>query len=140
MLNPNATDNASVQVALRELGKAYGARGNTDVSPFAPWLEENRDPRVRLEAFRALARVRTFESAELVLSHMPKNAADQFLDFAAWTSVNELARPWLEEVAAHPEKIIGRQAQLDALTGIAIPQVTAPYIQRLTAGRHGPVD
>jgi len=135
MLKPDATDNASVQVALRELGKAYGARGNTDVSPFAPWLEENRDPRVRLEAFRALARVRTFESAELVLSHMPKNAADQFLDFAAWTSVNELARPWLEEVAANPEKIIGRQAQLDALTGIAIPQVTAPYIQRLTAGR-----
>lgn len=134
MLDPKATDNASVQVALRELGKAHGAHGNTDVSAIAPWLEESRDPRVRLEAFRALARIRTFESADLVLSHLPKDAADTFLDFAAWTSVNELARPWLEEVAAHPEKLIGRQAQLDTLTGIAAPLVTAPYMPRITAG------
>ncbi len=135
MLNPGATDSTSVQVALRELGKASGARGLTNVGTIAPWLAEDRDPRARLEAFRALARIRTFESADLVLKHLPKNAADNFLDFAAWTSVNELARPWLEEIAAHPEKITGREAQLDALTSIAAPLVTAPYMQRLFAGR-----
>jgi len=135
MLNPAATDNASVQVGLRELGKAYGAQGITDPAPIAPWLEENCDPRVRLEAFRALARIRTFESADLVLKHLPKNPADAFLDFAAWTSVNELAKPWLEEIASHPEKLAGREEQLALVTGIAAPMITAPYMTRLFAGR-----
>ena len=133
MVKPTATDNTSVQVGLRELGKAYGAQGIEDVSPFAPWLEEGRDPRVRLEAFRALARIRTFESAELVLNNMPQNPADKFLEFAAWTSVNELACAWLEEVTAHPEKLAKGLTNLDKLTAIAIPQVTEPFMKQLLA-------
>lgn len=135
MLNAEKPNDTSVQVALRELGKSLGAQGGTDISALTPWVEKNRNPRVRLEAFRALARVRTFESADVVLKNLPANAEDSFLDFAAWTSVNELARPWLEEVAAHPEKIVGREQQLTALAEIADPVVTAPYMQRLFAGR-----
>ncbi|MDB6170859.1 MAG: hypothetical protein JWL59_170 [Chthoniobacteraceae bacterium] len=135
MVDPQKSDATSVQVGLRELGKSYGTSGNTDVSAIAPWIEAQRPPRVRLEAFRALARVRTFESADLVLRHFATDPADSFLNFAAWTSVNELARPWLEEIAAHPEKITGREAQLTALSNIADPVVTAPYMQRLFAGR-----
>ena len=135
MVNPQSSDNTSVQTGLRELGKAYGAHGTKDLSPFGPWIEAGRDPRTRLEAFRALARIRTFESADLVLRNLPTDPADDFLDFAAWTTVNELARPWFEEIAAHPEKIVGREAQLTALTTIAAPVVTAPYMQQLFAGR-----
>lgn len=135
MLDPKKYDDTSVTVALRELGKAYGTRGITDISILAPWIEASRPPRVRLEAFRALARVRTFESADLVLRHLPSDPSDNFLDFAAWISVNELARPWLEELAAHPEKIEGREAQINLVTQIADPVVTGPYIQRLFAGR-----
>lgn len=135
MVSPQSGDDASIQAGLRELGKSYGTRGITDPSALAPWVEANRNPRVRLEAFRALARIRTFESADIVLRNLPSDPADSFLDFAAWTAVNELARPWLEEMTAHPEKLAGREAQLDALTNIAAPTVTAPYMQRLFAGR-----
>jgi putative heme-binding domain-containing protein len=135
MLNPQRADDTSVQVALRELGKSIGTRGGTDISAIAPWVESGRNPRVRLEAFRALARARTFESAELVLRNLPSDTADSYLDFAAWTSANELARPWLEEIATHPEKIVGREAQLNAIALIAAPVVSGPYIQRLFAGR-----
>jgi putative heme-binding domain-containing protein len=135
MLNPQQFDETSVQVALRELGKSHGTRGVTDISAIAPWIDAKHNPRVRLEAFRALARIRTFESADLVLRSLPSNPADSYLDFAAWTSVNELARPWLEELGAHPEKIAGREDQVNLLSSIADPVVTGPYIQRLFADR-----
>ncbi|MCE9519368.1 MAG: hypothetical protein K8R87_07435, partial [Verrucomicrobia bacterium] len=135
MLDPKNPNDTSVQVALRELGKASGYSGSTDLSAIAPWIEAKRNPRVRLEAFRALARIRTFESADLVLRNLPTDSNDSYLDFAAWTSLNELARLWLEEIATHPEKITDRAAQLYAITDIAAPSVTAPYVQRLFAGR-----
>lgn len=128
-------DDTSVQVALREIGKAYGNRGITDISAIAPWVEAGKNPRTRLEAFRALGRISTFESADLVLKNIPSDASDSFLDFAAWTTVNELARPWLAELADHPEKIEGRDKQLTALAAIADPVIAAPYMQRLFAGR-----
>ncbi len=135
MLDPQNHDDASVQVALRELGKASGNHGSTDISAITPWVEASRNPRTRLEAFRALARVRTFESADMVLKNLPTDSSDTYLDFAAWISVNDLARPWLEEIASHPDKITGRETQLAAITSMAAPIVTAPYIQRLFVGR-----
>ncbi len=135
MIKPQG-DVTSVEVGLRELGKFYGTHGGGEISAIAPWVEAQQPPRVRLEAFRTLARIRTFDSADLVLRNLPASADDSFLDFAAWTSVNELARPWLEEIAAHPEKISGREQQLTALAGIADPVIAAPYMQRLFAGRN----
>jgi len=135
MLKSSPSDDTTVQVALREIGKAYGNRGITDISAIAPWVQAGKNPRTRLEAFRALARIGTFESADLVLKNMPKDDSDSFLDFAAWTAANELARPWLEELAAHPEKITDRVNQLTALAYIADPVIAAPYMKRLLAGR-----
>lgn len=40
--------------------------------------------------------------------------------------MNELARPWLEEIAAHPDKLTGREQQLTALAGIVGPTIAAP--------------
>ena len=127
-------DPASVQVGLRELGKSLGARGVNDIGLIAPLLL-NANPRVQLEAHRALARVRTPESARAVLAHLPKNTEDTFLDFAAWTSINELARPWLEDVAAQPSKVEGQEAALDAIVKAIDPGIATPYVQRLFVGR-----
>lgn len=127
-------DPVSLQVGLRELGKSLGARGATDIGAITPFLS-HANPRVRLEAHRALARVRTPESARAVLAHLPKDAEDNFLDFAAWTSINELARPWLEDVAAQPSKVEGQEAALDAIVKAIDPGIATPYVQRLFAGR-----
>jgi putative heme-binding domain-containing protein len=127
-------DPASLQVGLRELGKSLGARGATDIALITPFLA-HANPRVRLEAHRALARVRTPESARAVLANLPKDPADNFLDFAAWTSINELARPWLEDVAAQPAKVVGHEAELDAIVKAIDPGIATPYVQRLFAGR-----
>jgi putative heme-binding domain-containing protein len=127
-------DPASLQVGLRELGKSLGARGAADIGLIAPFLT-HANPRVRLEAHRALARVRTPESARAVLAHLPKNTEDTFLDFAAWTSINELARPWLEDVAAQPAKVVGQEAALDAVVKAIDPGIATPYVQRLFVGR-----
>jgi len=127
-------DPVSIQVGLRELGKSLGARGATDIGLITPFLA-HVNPRVQLEAHRALARVRTPESARAVLAHLPKNTEDTFLDFAAWTSINELARPWLEDVAAQPSKINGQEASLDAIVKAIDPGIATPYVQRLFVGR-----
>jgi putative heme-binding domain-containing protein len=127
-------DPVSIQVGLRELGKSLGARGATDIALITPFLT-HVNPRVQLEAHRALARVRTPESARAVLAHLPKNPEDTFLDFAAWTSINELARPWLEDVAAQPSKMDGQEASLDAIVKAIDPGIATPYVQRLFAGR-----
>ena len=130
MLNPRKFDDTSVQVALRELGKSHGTHGITDISALAPWIDAKQNPRVRLEAFRALARIPTFESADLVLRNLSSGSSDNFLDFAAWISVSDLALPWLEELAAHPEKIAGREKQVDVVSSIADPAIAVPFVQR----------
>ena len=127
-------DPVSLQVGLRELGKSLGARGATDITAITPFLA-HANPRVRLEAHRALARVRTPESARAVLAHLPSAPDDAFLEFAAWTSINELARPWLEDVAAQPSKVEGQEAALDAVVKAIDPGVATPYVRRLLAGR-----
>jgi hypothetical protein len=73
-------DPASLQVGLRELGKSLGARGADDISLIAPFLS-HANPRVRLEAHRALARVRTPESARAVLARPPQGPRRQLPRF-----------------------------------------------------------
>jgi len=133
-----SNDPVSIQVGLRELGKSLGAQGKTDVQLIAPFLT-HPNPRVQLEAHRALAHLASAESASLVISHLP-NPEDSFLDFAAWTSLNELARPWLADLAAHPDHVQGHEAQLDLVTKVVDPVVATPYILSLFKGRTLDVD
>jgi putative heme-binding domain-containing protein len=135
ILKSPQSESATLQVALREFGKSMGNFGGTDINAIVPFIAASQHPRVRLEAFRALARVRTFESADVVLNNLPANTGDNFLDFAAWTAVNELARPWFEEIATHPDKIVGREKQLTSLSAIVDPTIAAPFVQRLFAAR-----
>ncbi|NBX35207.1 hypothetical protein EBR16_07595, partial [bacterium] len=129
-----STDAVNVQVALRELGKAHAQWREGDLALVGAQLR-HPNPRVQLEAFRALARVPSPAAADLILDHLPANPEDSFLDFAAWTSVNDTARAWLADLAAHPEKVAGREAKLERIVKIADPVVAAPYIKQLFAGR-----
>jgi putative heme-binding domain-containing protein len=127
-------DAVNVQVALRELGKAHAQVREADLPAIAALLR-HANPRVQLEAFRALARIGTPAAADEILAQLPRTPEDSFLDFAAWTSVNEVARVWLADLAAHPDKVTGREAQLEQVVRIADPVVAGPFITRLFAGR-----
>ena len=70
-----------------------------------------------------------------MLDGLVNNPEDSFLDFAAWTSVNEVAQTWLSAVVAQPELLNGREAKLDRLVKIADPVVSGPPIQALFKGR-----
>ena len=126
-------DAVNVQVALRELGKAHALLRPTDIAAMTGTLG-HPNPRVKLEAFRALARTRDFAAADAVFDHLPP-AEDTFLDFAAWTTLNDLANTWLGGVVAQPDRLKGREAKLDLLVKVADPVVTGPFIQQLFQGR-----
>ncbi|GDY18411.1 hypothetical protein LBMAG55_17340 [Verrucomicrobiota bacterium] len=129
-----SADPVTVQVALRELGKANRQVQPNDVPSIAATLK-HPNPRVQLEAYRALGRLGTFAAADAILDGQTVNAEDNFLDFAAWTSVNEVAQTWLKAVVAQPDLLSGREAKLDRLVKIADPVVSGPHIQALFKGR-----
>ena len=129
-----SADAVTVQVALRELGKANRRVQPNDVPSIAATLK-HPNPRVQLEAYRALGRLGTFAAADAILDGQTVNAEDNFLDFAAWTSVNEVAQTWLTAVVAQPDLLNGREAKLDRLVKIADPVVSGPHIQALFKGR-----
>jgi putative heme-binding domain-containing protein len=83
-------------------------------SPVELLITKVTDPfaRVRLEAVRALARVPSARSAELVLNAL-NHPMDDFLDYAIWLSINELAEPWIKAVETGIWKIEGREKQLE---------------------------
>ena len=54
-------------------------------------------PRVRLEALRALARIPSGWSAITALKALDQ-PMDDFLDYAAWLTINDLATPWIAAV------------------------------------------
>src|SRR5438477_5942795 len=69
-------------------------------------------PRVRLEAARALARIPSARSAELVLSALER-PLDPHLEYALWLSINDLAQPWAAAVESGAWNPAGRQKQLE---------------------------
>ncbi|MDQ3623081.1 MAG: HEAT repeat domain-containing protein, partial [Verrucomicrobiota bacterium] len=63
-------------------------------------LVTDPNPRVRLEAMRALARIPAGRSAELVLeAALNASANDPYYEYAAWLSINDLAKPWTDAIA-----------------------------------------
>ena len=90
--------------------------------------------RVRLEAVRALARVPSARSAELVLSVL-NYPMDEFLDYAVWLSINDLAEPWIQAVESGAWKTDGREKQLEfALKAIPSGQASR-VLSKLLEGR-----
>ncbi|MGB8170796.1 MAG: hypothetical protein WCF18_25045, partial [Chthoniobacteraceae bacterium] len=105
------------------------------------WLALDPNPRVRLEAMRALARIQTAESASLVLDaalKTPEN--DPHYDFAAWLSINDLAKPWTDAIASGAWKTEGHEAQLAYGLKSIDPTLASATLSRLFAAGKVPVD
>ncbi len=75
-------------------------------------LVSDENPRVRLEAVRALGKFNSVLAADLAFNVL-NQPMDAFLDYALWLTINELAEPWLAAVKSGAWKIAGREAQLE---------------------------
>src|SRR5207253_5633952 len=80
-----------------------------------PQLEKlvaDENPRVRVEAVRALGRENSAHAAELALSVLDK-PMDPFLDYALWLTINDLADPWIAAIKSGEWKVAGHEKQLE---------------------------
>ena len=75
-------------------------------------LITDENPRVRLEAVRALGKFNSALAADLAFNVL-NQPMDPFLDYALWLTINELAEPWLAALKAGRWKVAGREAQLE---------------------------
>lgn len=102
-------------------------------------LVADENPRVRLEALRALAKISSAQAAELALTVLNK-PMDSTLDYALWLTINDLAEPWIAAVQSGAWKTEGREKQLEfALRAIQPAQASRVLTQAL-GGRPLPRD
>ncbi|MSU32035.1 MAG: c-type cytochrome [Pedosphaera sp.] len=74
-------------------------------------LIRDPNPRVRLEALRSLARLKTAESAQLALQVL-ELPMDPTLDYALWLTINDLSEPWIAALQSGRWDPTGRDKQL----------------------------
>ncbi len=99
------------------------------------------NPRIRLEAMRALSRIPSPRSAELVLDaaiNAPKD--DPYYDYAAWLSINDLAKPWTEAIASGAWKAEGKEKQLEFALKSIDPALAGATLARLVSDKKVPLD
>jgi putative heme-binding domain-containing protein len=106
----NAND-AHIRAAATRVVSYWHSRLKEPLNLLAQRIEDAH-PRVRLEAIRALAEIRTARSAELVLAALDK-PMDNFLDYGIWLSINELADAWITAVKEGKWQSAGREKQLE---------------------------
>jgi len=116
---PGAAAESPMPVALQ-----YAARGITDANP-----------RVRLEAVRALAHIKDPRAVELALSTLDK-PMDQFLDFALYLTVSDLADVWLPAFQSGKLTFGGDTKKIEfALKAIRNPAAIKPLVDDFKAGK-----
>jgi hypothetical protein len=129
---------------LRELLAAKDARvraaavralpADGEIGPLEQLVADTH-PRVRLEAVRALGTRRSARAAELALSVLER-PMDNFLDYALWLTINELAEPWLAAVKSGAWRIAGREKQLEFGLKAVEPALASEVLGQLV-GRQG---
>ncbi len=93
-------------------------------------LVADENPRVRVEAIRALGLRKSARAAELVLGALER-PMDPFLDYAVWLSINELAAPWVAAVKSGAWKIAGREKQLEFALKAIEPALASEILGQL---------
>jgi putative heme-binding domain-containing protein len=92
-------------------------------------------PRVRLEAVRALAGVRSMRAAELALQVLDR-PMDHFLDYALWLTINELQPVWLPALQKGENSFGGNVKYLTfALRAANSPAAVRPLVDLVRAGK-----
>ena len=124
--------NRSADSLSARTGVVDGTRGQAVRAPIDLLASAVGDshPRVRLEAVRALGKIPSARSAELVLSALD-NPTDNFLEYAIWLSINELAKPWLEAVRSGAWKVEGREKQLEYGLKAVEPELASAALTEL---------
>jgi putative heme-binding domain-containing protein len=91
-------------------------------------------PRVRLEVMRALGKIPTARSADLVLSALSR-PMDDFLDYGLWLSINDLARPWIDSILSDNWKPEGHERELEFGLKSVEPALASKVFTKLVAGK-----
>ena len=94
---------------------------------------------MRLEAVRALGKLGTAEAAAAALTVLDK-PMDEFLDYALWLTINELAEPWIAALKSGAWKFEGREKQLEFALKAIEPAKASAVIGQLIAGKTLPRD
>lgn len=110
-----------------------------DAAQLLEKMVQDEHPRARLEAVRALALIPNAQSAALVLGVLNK-PMDEFLDYAVWLSINDLAQPWLESVQAGAWDAPGREKQLEFGLKAVEPRLASAAVAKLLGDKSLPRD
>ncbi len=106
----NANDGRIRAAAVRVLG-SWHKRLPSALNLMAE-ASADLHPRVRVEAVRALSKIPSLASADLVLKVLDR-PMDSFLDYAVWLSINDLAQPWVEGIKSGDWKPAGREKHME---------------------------
>ena len=98
-------------------------------------LAADAHPRVRVEAVRALGTRKSARAAELALAVL-EHPMDEFLDYALWLTINELAEPWIAAVKSGAWRIAGRERQLEFALKAIEPALASEILGQLI-GKQG---
>lgn len=104
-------------------------------------LAQDENPRVRVEAVRALAKIPSARSVELVLGVLDK-PMDNFLDYAVWLSINDLAQPFLKALESGEWKpdTAAKQRQLEFAMKSIEPGLASAFLAKSTGAKPLPRD
>lgn len=99
-------------------------------------LAQDENPRVRVEAVRALAKIPSARSVELVLGVLDK-PMDTFLDYAVWLSINDLAQPFLKALESGEWKpdTAAKQRQLEFAMKSIEPGLASAFLAKSTGSK-----
>ena len=90
--------------------------------------------RVRIETFRALAKLNSLEAANLILAGFDLSS-DPFHEYAIWLSVNDVAEVWLQALQQGQWAINGREDQLEYALQAIEPSKASSVLGGLLAAR-----
>lgn len=133
-----ASARSSVIAAVAK-GSKEAAASSSDALTRLTKLVADENPRVRLEAVRALGKLKTAEAAAAALAVLDK-PMDDFLDYALWLTINELAEPWIAALKSGAWKFEGREKQLEFALKAIEPAKASEVLGQLIAGKTLPRD
>jgi putative heme-binding domain-containing protein len=137
--SPKAASGEDSRLSPSAVGEG-GGEGRTAEQAFATLatLAADSHPRVRLEAVRALAEIKTPESMQAALGVLD-HPMDQFLDFALYLTVNDLQSAWLPAFQSGQFTFGRNSKKLEfALKAIRNPAAVKPLVAEFKSGKVSP--
>jgi putative heme-binding domain-containing protein len=106
----------------------------TNVSALLAKAVTDKHPQVRLEAVIALRKLQTAEAARTALSVL-ENPMDEFLDYALWQTVRELAPAWSVSLKKQPDFFGSAKGTVYALKSVGNADAVAQLVLMYQKGQ-----